>query len=251
MMYKDYQEIVYPSIVTETDRKANILLPGNYQKDRSYPVLYLLHGIGGDENEWKQAEPEKVIGELVEQGLAQEMIVVLPNVRARKEDGGNPVDIFTLEHFKAFDRFREDLTGSLMPYMAEHFSIRCGRENTALAGLSMGGREALYIGLTRQEYFGYVGAFSPAFGLLAYTNNAVTEQGLLLEQQFCVEEAYRDNTLIMISNGNQDRVVFHEPRRYHEMLERNGVKHTYSTMDGGHDFGVWTEGLRRFVEKIF
>lgn len=248
VQYGVINQIQYKSTTTGTVRQANVLLPPGYSEDKKYPVLYLLHGIGGDENEWMGANPKTLIGNLVASGEAKEMVVVFPNVRARVADGGNPADIFSIPHFQAFDNFINDLRDNLMPFIKEHYSIATGRENTAIAGLSMGGREALYIGLTLPEVFGSIGAFSPAFGLLPYTNNDVTEEGLFTEHTLKLPDG--SHSFILILTGDNDVVVRDEPLRYHKVLKQNGVEHMFDITSGGHDFKVWSEGLYRFVKSI-
>lgn len=248
VLYGEIDQIQYQSATTGTIRHAKVLLPAGYSKDKKYPVLYLLHGIGGDENEWMGANPKVLIGNLVESKEAKEMILVFPNVRARVLDGGNPKDIFSIPHFQAFDNFINDLQNDLMPYIKKHYSIAEGKENTAIAGLSMGGREALYIGLTLPDIFGYIGAFSPAFGLLSYSNNEVTEKGLFTERTLKLPDGYHN--YIMILTGDDDTVVRDEPLRYHKVLSQNGVEHRFDIITGGHDFKVWSEGLYRFVKSI-
>lgn len=246
-----WREIQYPSGVTGTLRRANVILPKDYDENQRYPVLYLLHGIGGDENEWKQANPEIISANLAKEGKVPQMIVVLANVRARKDDRENPADLFSIGHFRAFDAFKQDLYENLMPYIETHFSVLKGREYTAIAGLSMGGREALYIGLTMADVFGYIGAFCPAYGLLPYTNNSVTEEGLLGEANLKIPEEYANDTFVMIVHGISDTVVKDEPVRYHKTLEQNGSKHLFYLVEGGHDFTVWSNGLYNFIKRIF
>lgn len=243
--YGTLETIEYDSTTTGTTRKANIILPAGYDETKKYPVLYLLHGIGGDHNEWMGANPVVLIGNMIASQEAEEMIVVMPNVRARADDAGNPSDIFTPEHFAAFDNFINDLQNDLMPYMEENYPILTGRENTAIAGLSMGGRESLYIGLTMADTFGYVGAFCPAPGVLPYD----VEDGLFEEEDFKLPEGY--DSLVMIVEGNHDTVVGQWPSTYHKTLEENGVEHVYYVTEGGHDFTVWKHGLYNFAKKLF
>jgi enterochelin esterase-like enzyme len=243
--------VEYYSETTGQTRKANVILPAGYDESKEYPVLYLLHGLGGDHKEWLAADPLYIIGNLIETGQAEEMIVVMPNVRARKDDSPNPPDVFTLEHYKAFDNFINDLSNDLMPYIEANYSIKKGRKNTAIAGLSMGGRESLYIGFTLPEKFGYIGAFSPAYGILPYTNFGITEEGLFTEETFKLPEKYSNNTYVMIVTGKSDTLVKNEPFRYHQALEDNGVEHVYYERAGGHDFTVWRPALDNFVKNIF
>lgn len=247
--YGEIKMVTYPSATTGSDRKANILLPANYSSEKKYPVLYLLHGIGGDHDEWLGGTPQYIIGNLVAQGMAKEMIVVMPNVRARADDSV-PSDYLSLENFKAFDNFINDLKDDLMPFIKEHYSIKEGRENTAIAGLSMGGREALYIGIRMADTFGYTGAFSPAVGVLPYSGY-ISESGLFSKKTFKLPERYNENTLLLICNGDNDTVVYDTPKQYHDTLTENGTKHIYYETEGGHDFGVWENGLYNFVRRIF
>ncbi len=247
--YGEIVEITYDSQTTGTTRKANVILPPNYDETKKYPILYLLHGIGGDHNEWKGGEPVNVISNLIAAEKAPEMIAVMPNVRARANDIGNPQDIYTLEHYKAFDNFINDLRDDLMPYMEANYPILTGKENTAIAGLSMGGRETLYIGFSMPETFGYIGAFCPAPGLLAYSNFGVSEDGLFTKETFTLP-AGNDN-FVMIVKGASDNIVSIWPEVYHKTLDENGVKNTFYITEGGHDFGVWKHGLYHFVKSIF
>lgn len=247
--YAKISEIYYPSTTVGKTRKANVIVPADYSEDKEYPVLYLLHGIGGDHKEWLGGAPIQIVTNMVQEGLAPEMIVVLPNVRARENDAANPSDIYTLEHYKAFDNFINELRDDLMPYIEENYSVKTGKENTAIAGLSMGGREALYIGFSMPETFGYIGGFEPAPGLLKYTNFGVTEDGLFSPESFVLPE--ESDNFVMIVKGKQDGVVGNFPVEYHETLENNEVEHVYYEIDGGHDFTVWKHGLYNFLRGAF
>ncbi|MBQ7776762.1 MAG: esterase family protein [Lachnospiraceae bacterium] len=247
--YSEITEIEYPSQTTGTNRKANIILPVNYDEEKKYPVLYLLHGIGGDHNEWLYGEPATILGNLQAAGEAEEMIVVIPNVRARADDKGNPSDIFSLGHYEAFNNFINDLRDDLMPYIEQNYSVAIGRENTAIAGLSMGGRTSLYIGFSMPETFGYIGAFCPAPGIFAYTNYGVSEDGLFIKESFTIPEEL--DTFVMIVEGETDDIVKNWPKEYHEALEQNQVEHVYYVTEGGHDFTVWKHGLYNYIKNIF
>jgi len=246
-----WHRLTYPSLITETERNLNVILPPEYQREKKYPVLYLFHGIGGDENEWKNAKPEYILGNLLWEKKIPEFITVFPNLRTRKEDSANPADIFSLGHFRSFDLFREELEESVMPFIKEKFNVLEGREHTAIAGYSMGGRESLYIGLTRTDLFGYIGSFSPVYGIFPYTNNGVTEKGLFLKEEFKLPEKYKSNTFLMLANGESDLVVSHQPQLYHQVLLENNTKHFYRTYPGGHDFQVWGRCLYEYVQHIF
>lgn len=241
----------YYSSITLSKRNLNVLIPYGYNEKKEYPVLYLLHGIGGDENEWKDAGVEYIISNLLAEHKIKEFITVMPNIRVRADDKANPEDIFTLGHFKAFDMSIEELEKNIMPFIENNFKIKKGRENTAVAGLSMGGREALYNGLARPGAFGYIGAFSPAYGIFSYTNNGITEEGLFTKEEFRLPDKYKDNTFLMIANGDNDMVTKEQAHQYHNVLMGNNTKHLYKIYIGGHDFTVWGKSLYEFVQHIF
>ena len=243
--YGEKVKITYNSKTTGVDRNAYVVLPDGYSETETYPVVYLLHGIGGDENEWFQGKPMEIVGNLVAEGKADKMIMVVPNVRARKND--KAIYELTVEHFQAFDNFINDLRDDLMPYIEANYSVKKGRENTAICGLSMGGRETLHIGLKMTDKFGYIGAFEPAVGVLPYN----LENGLFTEDEMTLPQEYMNNTFLMIVKGREDGTVGEWPLLYHNALEKNGVPHLYYERPGGHDFTVWSSGLYEFTKRIF
>ncbi|MCH5265789.1 MAG: esterase family protein [Lachnospiraceae bacterium] len=244
--YGERKEITYYSTTTERDRKAYVVLPPGYDESKKYPVVYLLHGIGGDHTEWfSGGKPIEILGNLIAAGEADEMIMVFPNIRARANDGA--AYELTPDAFQAFDNFINDLRDNLMPYIEKNYPVKTGRENTAICGLSMGGRESLYIGLTMADKIGYIGAFEPAIGVLPYN----IEDGLFTEDTMTLPDEYKNNTFLMIVKGQSDSVVGEWPLTYHKTLEKNGVPHLYYDMPGGHDFSVWNNGLYNFAKRIF
>ena len=152
----------YDSGVTDTRRKANVYLPPGYSSDRKYPVLYLLHGIGGDETEWiRFATPDALFDNLIADNAAVPMIVVIPNGRALADDSatGNQ---FAPEKVAGFARFEQDLLDNLIPAIEKKYAALADREHRALAGLSMGGGQTLNFGLGHLDTFAWIGAFSSA-----------------------------------------------------------------------------------------
>lgn len=235
----------YLSLTTKTIRKVLVILPPDYDKEKAYPVLYLLHGIGGDHSEWSQGKPDAVIGNLIAAGEAKEMIIVMPNIRARANDAANSGDMYSAESFAAFDNFINDLRDDLMPFLQKEYKLAEGPENTAVAGLSMGGREALYIGLNMPETFGYIGAFCPAPGVLPYP----AEDGLFQTEAFRAAEGYAP--WILITAGDVDGTVGEWPQTYADTLTANGTANTFYVTKGGHDFTVWKHSLYNFARNIF
>ncbi len=245
--YMEPQKITYYSKVSEADRKAVIYLPVNYDAGKKYPILYLLHGVGGDEDEWKGGHPERVVGNLIRAGKCPEMIIVCPNQVVVAPGEKDPGQALSQARFNAFNRTLEELKTSLIPYMEENYSIMEGRDNHAIGGLSMGGRNTLYCGFNMLDYFSYIGAFEPAPGVLPYN----AEDGLFTEESFTIPNEYQQNTLIMIQQGEFDNVVNDYPTIYHNALVKNNVRHMFNVVSYGHDWKAWREGLYNFARRIF
>src|SRR5687767_5081325 len=152
--------VTYESKSVGTTRKMQVYTPPGYSKDRKYPVLYLLHGIGGDETEWpRYAKPDVLLDNLIADGKATPMIVVMPNGRAQADDRarGN-----VMQSAPAFAKFEDDLLKDVIPAIESRYSVKADREHRALAGLSMGGGQSLNFGLAHLDTFAWVGGFSSA-----------------------------------------------------------------------------------------
>jgi len=238
--YGTLTEKSYESTTTDATRKCYVYTPPEYDSNKTYPVMYLLHGIGGTHTEWKDGgKPNEIISNLINAGEAKPMIVVMPNIRAMKPDSV-PNDQFSAEAIAAFHNFINDLKDDLMPFIEKEYKVSNERTGRAIAGLSMGGMESLYIGISMPETFGFIGAFSAAPGLP------------LQPTQMTLPDEYKDNTFIMICCALDDSLVFSFQEAYNNNLVNNGVKTTYYTLDnGGHSFTVWKNGLYNFTKRIF
>jgi enterochelin esterase-like enzyme len=152
--------ITYESQTVGATRRMQVYTPPDYTKDKKYPVLYLLHGIGGDENEWQRfAKPNVLLDNLLADGKAVPMIIVMPNGRAQKNDRAEG-DVF--RSAPAFAAFEEDLLKDVIPAIESRYSVQADREHRALAGLSMGGGQSLNFGLAHLDTFAWIGGFSSA-----------------------------------------------------------------------------------------
>ena len=154
--------ILYNSKTVGAQRKALIYTPPGFNKKQRYPVLYLLHGIGGDEKEWYiHGTPQTILDNLYAKGELEPMIVVLPNGRAMKNDRAEG-NIFAEDKLAAFANFEKDLLNDLIPFIEKKYKVYKDREHRAIAGLSMGGGQTLNFGLGNLDMFSWVGAFSSA-----------------------------------------------------------------------------------------
>ena len=222
-----------------TTRTTLIYLPPGYDKNKKYPVLYLLHGIGGDEFEWLHGgHPEIILDNLYSEKKIKPMIVVLPNGRAMKNDRAEG-NVFDPEKAASFATFEKDLLNDLIPHIEANYPVIKNRESRALAGLSMGGGQSLNFGLGNLSTFTWVGGFSSAPNTKApevlIPNPAETASKL---------------KLLWISCGDKDGLI-NFSQRLHVYCKENNVPHIWHVEPGVHDFNAWKSDLYYFSQQIF
>lgn len=233
------EELAYDSAVTGTRRIANVYLPAGYKATKPLPVLYLLHGIGGDRTEWLRfASPDALLDNLIADGKAVPMIIVIPNGRALPDDRaiGNS---FAPERAAGFAKFERDLIDHLIPAVEKTYACKTDREHRAIAGLSMGGGQSLNFGLGHSDLFAWVGAFSPA-------PNTRPPQDLL------PDDAARTLKLrlVYLSCGNKDGLM-NIAQGVESRLAATGVKHLWNVDDFGHDGDHWRSNLFHLAQRLF
>lgn len=231
--------IQYQSKTVGTTRTTLIYLPPGFDKNKKYPVLYLLHGIGGDEFEWlRNGHPEIILDNLYAEKKIAPMIVVLPNGRAMKNDRAEG-NVFEPEKAASFATFEKDLLNDLIPFIESNYPVIQNRENRALAGLSMGGGQSLNFGLGNLDTFSWVGGFSSAPNTKApevlIPNPAETASKL---------------KLLWVSCGDKDGLIIFS-QKLHQYCKENNVPHIWHIEPGVHDFKVWKSDLYYFTQQIF
>ncbi|WP_346857943.1 alpha/beta hydrolase-fold protein [uncultured Draconibacterium sp.] len=232
--------VKYTSKTVGNERTTTVYTPPLYSKNKKYPVLYLLHGIGGDEFEWLNGgHAEVIFDNLYAQNKLEPMIVVMPNGRAMKDDRATG-NIMASDKVEAFATFEKDLLQDLIPFIEKKYPVIIDREHRAIAGLSMGGGQALNFGLGNLDVFAWVGGFSSA-------PNTKSPAELVPNP----EETKKKLKLLFISCGDADGLLGFS-KRTHEYLEATNVPHYYYPIPGGqHDFKVWKESLYNFVPLVF
>ncbi len=228
--------ITYESKTVGTTRRMNVYTPPGYSKDKKYPVLYLLHGIGGDETEWQRfARPNVLLDNLIADGKATPMIVVMPNGRAQKDDrarGG-------FGSAPAFAAFEQDLLKDVIPTIERRYAVQADRAHRALAGLSMGGGQALNFGLAHLDTFAWVGAFSAA------PNTKRPEE--LVPDPAKAKEQLR---LLWVACGKRDNLL-RVSQGVHAYLKEKGVPHVWHVDGNAHDPTEWRNNLYLFAQHLF
>lgn len=229
--------IEYDSKTVGAKRKMQVYTPPGYSPDIKYPVLYLLHGIGGDETEWQRfCTPDVILDNLIADGRAAPMIVVMPNGRAQNNDRATG-DIFA--SFPAFAAFEQDLLNDVIPAIETRYSVQGDRDHRALAGLSMGAGQSLNFGLAHLDKFAWVGAFSAA-------PNTKPPAQLIADPA----AAKKDLRLLWLACGNRDGLI-RVSQNVHAYLKQNQIPHTWHVDNNSHDATEWKFNLYHFAQRIF
>lgn len=229
--------IEYDSKAVGARRKMNVYTPPGYSTDHKYPVLYLLHGIGGDETEWQRfGTPGVILDNLIADGKAEPMIVVMPNGRAQKNDRAQG-DVYASA--PAFAAFEQDLLQDVIPTIESRYSVAADREHRALAGLSMGGGQSLNFGLRHLDTFAWVGGFSSA-------PNTHPPADLVPDPAL----ARGKLKLLWLSCGNKDGLI-RISQGVHAYLKEHDVPHIWHVDSHGHDPTEWSKNFYLFSQRLF
>ncbi|MBI1389116.1 MAG: hypothetical protein GC154_11780 [bacterium] len=231
------ETVEYDSKSIGIARKMVIYTPPGYDKSKTYPVLYLLHGIGDVEVDWsKKGNAGVILDNLLADGKLTPMIVVMPNGRASKTA---TVQTPWGEQFPAFAAFEQDLLNDVIPYVESHYPVKADREHRAIAGLSMGGGQTLNFGLGHLDVFAWVCAFSAA-------PNTKPAEELVPDP----EQAAKQLKLLWISCGDKDGLL-NISQKVHEYLDEHGVKHIWHIDSGAHTWPVWKNDLYLTSRMLF
>ena len=253
VVYGTVKHGTYYSNTCRTERPYSILLPPSYDGIKKFPVMYFQHGIFGDENCMiNDAENHfiEITGNLCAEGSASEMIIVFGHMYASDNPDLKPG--FDEVSIAPYDNFINELINDLMPYIQENYCTLTGRENTAVCGFSMGGRESLYIGLQRSDLFSYIGAIAPAPGLVSSEDKMMKHKGMLKTEDMKFLHKDMLPRLMMICCGTQDGVVGKFPESYHKIFNGNKVSHLWFEIDkADHNAMAIRTGLLHFVQRIF
>jgi enterochelin esterase family protein len=237
----------YESRAFGVTRSVWIYTPPNYDKSTAkYPVLYLLHGNGEAFNGWvMNGRAHIILDNLIADKKAQPMIVVMPQGHALQAPNVGPLVRITGETTMFSPRFPKDLLQEVVPLVERNYRVLANPDNRAIAGLSMGGGQALSIGLTHPELFHYVLGFSAAIGG-QFLNIDETVQSVLTNPAAANAKFH----LLWISVGRQD-FLFGPDKQLAKVLTDGGVKNTYRETEGAHVWSVWRNNLNEAAPLLF
>jgi enterochelin esterase-like enzyme/lysophospholipase L1-like esterase len=237
--------VLYESKAMGVTRWLWIYTPPGYDRSPTrYPVLYLLHGNGEAQNGWvMNGRANIILDNAIAERAAQPMVVVMPQGHALQGAGVGPLQRIAGETSMFSPRFPQDLLDEIIPLVERSYRVKSGAQSRAIAGLSMGGGQALSIGLTHPATFGYVLGFSAAVGgQFAKVDELFTSMPSGSKAQ-----AWR---LLWISCGRQD-FLYENNKQFADALTQRGLNVTYRETEGAHVWSVWRRNLRDVLPLLF
>ena len=233
--------ITYKSATVGKNRRAHVYTPPGYETSADkYPVFYLLHGAGDCDDSWTSVgRAHDILDNLIASKKAKPMIVVMPAGHTGPFVFGPPAKGQTPPA-----RFEDDFAKDLRPYIENHYRVLSGRENRALAGLSMGGAQTLTIFAEKPTDYAYVGVFSS--GIFARDEEFEKAN----KEKLTAKEAQDGLKILWFATGKDD-FLLNRTKSTLELLKKMELKPEYKETDGGHTWINWQIYLNEFAPRLF
>lgn len=243
-------QVWYDSPSLGLTRRMTIYTPPGYDGKKKYPVMYLLHGAGGDEEAWPTlGRTQQILDNLIALGKAEPMIVVMPNGNA--SDDASPLYSGLSKKERPKTSFQESF-GDIISYVNENYKVKKGAENTAICGLSMGGFHTFSISLLRPGEFGYIGLYSAAIRMDRRSQKSIDVQLEESAEASAQIKAVFDASpkLYWIAIGKED-FLFEQNVGLRKFLDKKGYTYEYYESEGGHIWRNWRIYLSMFAQRLF
>jgi enterochelin esterase family protein len=239
--------VLYESKTMGVTRWIWIYTPPNYDKSKAkFPVLYLLHGNGEAQNGWiMNGRANIILDNLIAEKKAKPMIVVMPQGHALQGANVGPLVRLAGESDMFSKRVPEDLLKEVLPLVEQNYRTHRDPDHRAIAGLSMGGGQALAIGLAQTNLFHYVLGFSAAVGNPFMNAESVFKDALTNPRD--INSKLR---LLWVSCGKQD-FLYQANRQFVAMLKSKDVKVVFHETEGSHVWSVWRNYLNETAPMLF
>ena len=246
-------KVWYDSPALGMDRRLTIYTPAGYEMSgKRYPVFYLLHGMGGDENAWSElGRATQILDNLIAQGKAEPMIVVMTNGNAALEaaPGESSLGWETQPTFqlpKTMEGSFETHFPDVVKFVDKHYRTKANKKNRAIAGLSMGGFHSLHISKQYPDMFNYVGLFSAAIMPGKNVESPIYQD---MEGKLATQFAKKP-ALYWIAIGKTD-FLYKANEEYRKLLDEKGYSYEYFENEDGHIWKNWRIYLSEFVPRLF
>ena len=246
-------KVWYPSATAGFDRRLTVYTPAGYENNpkQKYPVLYVLHGIGGDEDAWvTQGRATQILDNLIARGQAKPMIVVFTNGNISQEAAPleNSTDYTrpTMQLPQTMEGTFETSFPEVVKFIDSHYRTIAKKESRAICGLSMGGFHTLNISLNYPDMFAYSGMFSAAIGV---SDPSISPMYQDFDKKLATYFSKKPK-LLWIGIGSTDFLI-QANNDFRKKLDQNGYRYTYMETDGGHIWRNWRIYLSEFVPLLF
>ncbi len=246
------KDVTYYSSVAEDHKQVNILLPAGYDESQTYPVTYVYHGFGGDHNTHIDTDSYLVLlyGNMLHDGLAVPQILVGMDMYTDKLADKDSKTDEELRYI--YDKAIDETAIDLMPYIEQHYPVRTGRENTAIAGMSEGGAKSLCTGFKWLDKFGYIGGFAPDTGVIPTEYYKGTFWNTPVFDAFPQPTAENTPYYLYMAVGTEDPWNIDCTLYYRDVLNEMGVRNQTDYVEGyGHDADFWGQCFYNFLAKLF
>ncbi len=249
------RKVWYDSPTAGLQRRMTVYTPAGYETSkRSYPVLYLLHGMGGDEDAWEElGRATQILDNLIAEGKAEPMVVVMPNGNISQEaapgEGSKGLVVATTQYPKTMDGNFEKAFPDIIQFVEKTYRVKKDKASRAIAGLSMGGFHSLYIALNNPNSFNYIGLFSSAVNRMAKDGDTLSYIYKNVDEKFKTL-CKKSPKLIWIGIGKDD-FLSKDDDSLRAALDKESYKYSYLKTKGGHSWRNWREYLANFAQKLF
>ena len=234
-----WSTVRYRSKLTRTERQMQVYTPPGYNRGKSrYPVLYLMHGGGGNDTDWiVNMRANYILDNLFARRKAERMIVVMPD--------GNVTPTFDINYSLVQDRFPKELVGSIAPFIERNYRVARGGRNRALAGLSLGGLWTFDTLLRYPGKFAYIGDFSSGWFPATREDLDRNHRDLLRNR------AINKRTKLMWIACAPEDIAWQNNVATRALFDKYGINYTFVRGTGGHVWNTWRRNLRAFAPLLF
>lgn len=246
------KDVIYFSQTAGDNKQCNILLPAGYNENNQYPVMYIFHGFGGSHSD--QIDDDSYVtllyGNMLHDNLTVPQIIVNVDMYTDKQSEKSDKSDEELRYI--YDKAIDDVAKDLMPFIENNYSVKTGRENTAVAGMSEGGAKSLCTGFKWLDKFGYIASFAPDLGVIPTEFYKGTYWNTPYLEKFPQPTDENTPFYLYLAVGSKDPWNIDCTLYYKQVFDEMGIKNQTDYVDGyEHNHIFWRQCFYNFLSKIF